>query len=94
VNDKKDEERLCSRPLIDNLKQDKYLYEILIFTGPWHQASCDSKVQFVLTGDEDATWIRTLDPCWKDTLRKGCVDSYVMKTPKYAKLVYKFVWFA
>ena len=43
-----------------------------------------------LTGDEDVTEVRTLDPGWKNTLRKGCVDSYVMKTPRYTHRFYSF----
>lgn len=78
-----DEKNLISRPLMDNIREDKYLYEILAFTGPWNEASCDSKVQFIISGDEDETEVRTLDPGWTDSLRKGCVDSYVMKTPRY-----------
>jgi hypothetical protein len=83
--DCKDAKKLISRPLIDNVRQDKYMYEILVFTGPLKEASCNSKVQFIIFGDEDVTPVRTLDPGWKDTLKKGCVDSYVMKTPRYLK---------
>ena len=78
----KDEKRLISRMLVDNDSDYKYMYEILTFTGSKRTASCNSKVQFVLTGEEGETPIRTLDPGWEGTLRKGCVDSYVMKVPK------------
>lgn len=71
-----------SRALIDNVKKDAYLYEIVTLTGQWKGSTCDSKVHFILTGDDDSTGVRTLDPGWKDTLRKGTVDSYVMKTPR------------
>lgn len=85
-NDHIDEKKLIARPLVDNVKEDKYLYEIITFTGPWNQSSCDSAVQLILTGSEDKTEVRTLDPGWKDTLRKGCADSYVMKTPRWEKV--------
>lgn len=78
-----DEKRLASRALIDNSDSDHYLYEILTFTGQWKGSSCDSNVYFTVCGDEDESEIRLLDPGWKDTLRKGTVDSYVMKTPRY-----------
>ena len=80
--DLKDEKSLVSRALLDNHKNDHYIYEILTFTGQWKQSSCDSKVYFTLNGDEDGTEVRLLDPGWKDTLRKGTIDSYVMKTPR------------
>lgn len=45
--------------------------------------------QFVLTGEYDETGSRVLDPGTKmkvdgfdGTLRKGCVDSYILKTPR------------
>ena len=64
-------------------KDDHYLYEILTFTGNWAGSSCDSGVSFILTGDYEQTPIRILDEGRKDTLRKGTVDSYLMKTPRY-----------
>ena len=77
-----DEKQLVSRPLVDNDPKDNYLYEILTFTGQWRESSCNSLVELILTGDKDQTPKRILDPGFKDTLRKGCVDSYIMKTPK------------
>ena len=66
----------------NNNEEDKYLYEILTFTGNWQGSSCDSAVSFILTGEYEQTPIRVLDEGRKDTLRKGTVDSYLMKTPR------------
>eukprot|EP00094_Tigriopus_californicus_P011733 TCALIF_11336-PA protein Name:"Similar to lov-1 Location of vulva defective 1 (Caenorhabditis elegans)" AED:0.02 eAED:0.02 QI:96/0.94/0.83/1/0.71/0.80/36/119/3138 len=91
--DMKDEKHLRSRPLVDNNPKDHYLYEILAFTGQWRESSCDSLVQIVITGDDEQTAVRTLDPGWKDTLRKGCVDSYIMRSPRpLGDLQYVRVW--
>jgi hypothetical protein len=81
-NDLKDKKALVSRALVDNHRNDAYLYEILTFTGQWKGSSCNSRVYFMISGDEDATEMRTLDPGWRDTLRRGTVDSYVMKAPR------------
>ena len=70
----------------NNNKEDHYLYEILTFTGNWAGSSCDSGVSFILTGELEQTRIRILDEGRKDTLRKGTVDSYLMKTPRYTIL--------
>ena len=80
--DMKDKKKLITRALPDNNEDDYYLYEILTFTGNWAGSSCDSGVSFVLTGEYEQTPIRILDEGRKDTLRKGTVDSYLMKTPR------------
>ena len=67
---------------MDNHKKDQYMYEILTFTGMWKQATCDSKVYILIGGGEDDTEPRLLDPGWRDTMRRGTVDSYLMKTPR------------
>ena len=88
-----DEKSLISRPLVDNKEKDSYLYEILTFTGHWKESSCNSKVYFTITGDEDSTEVRMLDPGWMDTLKKGTADSYVMKTPRpLGNMNYLRIW--
>ena len=44
-NDKKDVTKLGATPLPDNMTNDKYLYEILVYTGNKKQAQTDSTVQ-------------------------------------------------
>ena len=84
--DLKDRLKLRSLALPDNTEKDKYLYEILTFTGHWEGSSCDSAVYFELTGDRGSTGQRQLDVGSKDTLRKGTIDSYIMKTSRYSVL--------
>ena len=50
--DRKDRQKLRSLPLPDNDVKNRYLYEILTFTGHWDGSSCDSGVYFELTGDQ------------------------------------------
>ena len=38
-----------SRPMVDNDDENKYMYEILAFTGNKKGASCDSKVNIIPT---------------------------------------------
>ncbi len=82
LHDKDDKKKLRSLPLPDNRPNDHYLYEILTFTGHWDGSSCDSGVYIVLTGDEGDSGKRLLDEGRKDTLRKGTIDSYIMKSPR------------
>ena len=82
------QKKLVTLPMPDNNnEEDHYLYEILTFTGNWAGSSCDSGVSFVLTGENEQTPIRVLDAGRKDTLRKGTVDSYLMKTPRKVSFV-------
>ena len=82
IKDLKDVERIKSRSLPDNNLDDNYMYEIITFTGDRKGASCDSKVYFILSGENGATDIRSLDDKNSITLRRGTVDSFVMFTPK------------
>ena len=45
--------------------------------------SQSSSVYFELTGDNGSTGQRQLDIGRKDTLRKGTIDSYIMRTSRY-----------
>jgi hypothetical protein len=82
-NDIQDKEQLRCLPLPDNKREHKYLYEILTLTGHWDGSSCDSGVYFDLTGECGHTGLRQLDVGRKDTLRKGTIDSYIMRTSRY-----------
>ncbi|KAK7019745.1 hypothetical protein SK128_004764 [Halocaridina rubra] len=80
--DKKDIEKLGAAPLPDNKVQDKYLYEMLIFTGNLKGAQTDSTVQFVLSGTHEETDVRTLGDEKRKILRKDGTDAeYENTTP-------------
>jgi hypothetical protein len=42
----------------DNAKEDHYIYEILVQTGPMLSHGTTSRIQFILNGDEAETQIR------------------------------------
>lgn len=61
--DRKDLSKIGATPLPDNDPIDKYLYEIIVFTGDRDGAATDSKVHFILSGDDDETEVRNFsDP--------------------------------
>ena len=66
----------------DNVPQDHYIYEILVQTGPMLSHGTESKVQFILTGEEDETQIRTLSDPSKQFFKKGSLDTFVMTTDR------------
>ena len=77
--DLQDEKRRASKPLPDNMSADCYIYEIIIMTGGQNQATCKSKVQFILTGEDDETDVRTFP---KMTFERGGIDSFVLATAR------------
>ncbi|XP_042888379.1 uncharacterized protein LOC122263814 [Penaeus japonicus] len=82
VKDKKDVSQLGATPLPDNSAADKYLYEILVFTGNKTEAQTDSTVQFILSGDRDETDVRTFGDEQRKIFRKGAVDVFVLAVPR------------
>ena len=77
--DKQDERRRATKPLPDNDPTDSYVYEIIVMTGAQSQATCKSKIQFILTGEQDETDIRTFP---RMTFHRGGIDSFVMTTSR------------
>ena len=51
----------------------------LVLTGAKSQATCKSKVQFILTGEKEESDIRTFP---SHTFQRGGIDSFVMTTRK------------
>ena len=77
--DMKDVQRMASHILQDNDPADTYVYELIVFTGNKAQATCRSKIQFIINGDNDESDIRTFPDI---TFNRGAIDSFIMTTPK------------
>ena len=61
-----------------------------VLTGSQSQATCKSKVQFILTGEKEESDIRTLP---RITFQRGGIDSFVMTTRKsLGALQYLRIW--
>ena len=53
----------------------------------------ESKVQFILTGEDDETQIRTLSDPDKNFFKKGALDTFLMSVPKsLGHLHYMTIW--
>ncbi|CAF1529483.1 unnamed protein product, partial [Adineta steineri] len=91
--DRKDFEKLGVTPLADNNKSDQYLYQILVFTGQRTNAGTDSKVYFVLSGDNDQTQIRLFSDPHRKIFQRGGIDSFIIAVPKSLGLLnYIRIW--
>ncbi|CAF1480222.1 unnamed protein product, partial [Adineta steineri] len=91
--DKKDFEKLGVTPLADNNKSDHYYYQILVFTGQRTNAGTDSKVYFVLSGDNDQTQIRLFSDPHRKIFQRGGINSFIIAVPKSLGLLnYIRIW--
>jgi polycystin 1L2 len=73
-----DLQKIGITPLPDNDADDKYFYEIIVYTGSRSEAATDSKVRVILTGDNYETSARILCDPYRKVFRRGGVDSFVM----------------
>ena len=76
-------DQVGAAPLPDNRPDDKYLYEILVFTGNKMEAQTDSLVQFILSGEHGDSDVRTFGDTSRQIFRKGATDAFVMANDKY-----------
>ncbi|CAF0785734.1 unnamed protein product [Adineta steineri] len=91
--DKKDFEKLGVTPLADNNKSDHYYYQILVFTGQRTNAGTDSKVYFVLSGENDQTHIRLFSDPHRKIFQRGGINSFIIAVPKSLGLLnYIRIW--
>ena len=90
--------------MADNNPKNKYMYEILVETGPMASHATTSKIQFILTGEKGDTGVRTFNQPLlalftkklknKYTpFKKGARDSFLMTTDKpLGDLNYLRIW--
>ncbi|CAF0849209.1 unnamed protein product [Adineta steineri] len=91
--DKKDFEKLGVTPLPDNNKSDHYYYQILVFTGQRTNAGTDSKVYFVLSGENNQTQIRLFSDPHRKIFQRGGINSFIIAVPKSLGLLnYIRIW--
>jgi hypothetical protein len=81
--DKKDLKKLNIVPLDDNLNNDNYFYEIIVFTGNRQEAGTDSKVRVVINGESGETETRLLNSPKNKSIKiplfqRGSIDSFLM----------------
>ncbi|CAF1148738.1 unnamed protein product [Adineta steineri] len=91
--DKKDLEKLGVTLLSDNYSSDQYFYQILVFTGHRTNAGTNSKVHFILAGEEDQTAVRTFSDPHRKILQRGEIDAFIIAVLKSLELLnYMRIW--
>ena len=79
--------------MVDNRPQDTYFYEIIVETGPLNSHATTSKVEFILSGEDDETEIRCLNDESRSLFRAGAQDPFLMSVPyPLGDLRYLRVW--
>ena len=93
IMDRRDVQRMGVTPLADNHPNDKYFYEMIVFTGSRPEAATDSRVKFILSGDAGETPIRSLEDNKRRIFRRAGIDSFVMTNKKsLGDLTYLRIW--
>ncbi|XP_076075764.1 polycystin-1-like protein 2 [Mytilus galloprovincialis] len=92
--DKKDIIKWGVSPLMDNIVQDNYCYQITVCTGMRRGAGTRSHVNFILAGDLKDTGVRQLeDEKQIKTLSRGSINHYIMSVPEWlGPLTYIRMW--
>ena len=91
--DKKDVEKLIVTPLADNRSSDRYYYQILVFTGHRQGSGTKSRVQFILSGDDNQTQVRTFSNPHRSIFERRGIDAFIMSVPKsLGPLNYLRIW--
>ncbi|XP_072044193.1 polycystin-1-like isoform X2 [Amphiura filiformis] len=91
--DKKDVVLLGVTPLPDNNPKDKYYYEMVVCTGQRRDAGTESKVSFILSGDQDETDVRTLEDNMRPVLKRSAQDRFLLATSRpLGTLNYMRLW--
>ena len=82
----------------DNHPDDKYFYELVVETGPMASHATSSKINFILSGDEEDTDVRLFNdperhPPGTPLFKRGGVDAFLMSVPRpLGDLQYLRVW--
>ncbi|CAL4113879.1 unnamed protein product, partial [Meganyctiphanes norvegica] len=80
--DVEDRKEVGAFPMSDNFPEDKYFYEIMVFTGSKTESQTDSLVQFILSGDAEETEVRTFTDISRKIFRKSEVNTFLMSVPR------------
>ncbi|GFS42903.1 polycystic kidney disease protein 1-like 2 [Trichonephila inaurata madagascariensis] len=85
--------KLGATPLPDNDMQDKYFYEILVQTGYQFNAGTKSKVNFIISGEDDETDVRTFADDQRPIFQRGAINCFIMSVPRcLGQLNYLRIW--
>ncbi|ESP04060.1 hypothetical protein LOTGIDRAFT_73820, partial [Lottia gigantea] len=76
--DKKDLLKWGALPLSDNLPTDNYHYQMTIQTGMRKNAGTESKISFILSGDDADTGVRRLWDEKRKRIPRGTIFNYVL----------------
>jgi polycystin 1L2 len=79
--------------LRDNHIDDKYLYEIVVETGPQDNHATTSNINFVLSGGDEDTDVRCFSDNEREIFKKSARDGFLMSVPHpLGSLEYIRIW--
>ncbi|XP_030841939.1 polycystic kidney disease protein 1-like 2 [Strongylocentrotus purpuratus] len=91
--DRKDLLKLGVTPLVDNNPAHNYYYEIVVMTGQRKAGGTDSKVSFIMSGENEETSVRDFEDDKRKIFRRGASDRFLMAVPgPLGTLNYMRIW--
>ncbi|XP_047143853.2 uncharacterized protein LOC100207051 isoform X2 [Hydra vulgaris] len=78
--DKRDVSKVGVCPLLDNLPEDNYLYQIIVNTGNRRNAGTKSNIFFTVTGENNDSGIRRLKDSERECFQRSSCDMFIMTT--------------
>ena len=70
--------------------ENKYIYEIVVFTGNRRNAGTKSRVKCILTSERSRTRVIELKDSKRQVLKRGGIDSFILLQGKYVVSTFKF----
>ena len=93
LKDRKDTKNLAVPVLHDNHPDDKYFYEMVVETGPLANHATTSKINFILSGEDEETDVRLFNDPERVIFKKGSNDAFLLSVPRpLGCLQYLRIW--
>ncbi|KAK0049118.1 polycystin-1 isoform X2, partial [Biomphalaria pfeifferi] len=91
--DKKDMALIGLTPMADNDPRDKYFYEVIVSTGMRRNAGTNSKVYFILSGEEEESEVRMFSDSKRPIFKRGMTNRFLLALPEcLGHINYMRVW--
>ncbi|KAK7111719.1 hypothetical protein V1264_011307 [Littorina saxatilis] len=91
--DKQDLVKWGAMPLEDNLPTDNYHYQLSVYTGVRKNAGTDSRIRFIMSGDESDTGVRRLFDGTRKHFGRSSIFNFVLSVDRsVGNMTFMRIW--